>query len=311
MSTTIEPLPASTAPESKGILATIGSGIKELASLPARHRYRQSVFDGTMPDEAVLVAARRIKAEWQRDRAVYLARNEAARALAEDCPRLQAAAEKLAAELQGTQTEARSPVPDSTSIGELRAKILAVFPKARVGTYGELAAALGIFTNTAMHGHLAKLKSKVRTAQEGVTTAKARAERVLFETAAVVTPDGDEGLRRRIERLHTSIADKGQKIVTERQVADATSLCEQAAQGDVEPVAVGLPPATGRGMVFRHLRRQLDDLLDLATGRVSLEKQVAADQAELRDLESRLAAARAAQLERMTDPRNMRWYGDE
>lgn len=295
---------------STGLLNTIGGMAKEAVALPGRmlaqSRYRQSVFDGTM-DEAVLTAARRIPAEWEADRRTYEARVEAKRVLDEDVPRLEEAAHFAAEALEAARGLATSPLPDSTTIGQLREK-LATLTKVPTSTVADLSRAIQeAVADGPRRGGIGRLKSRLSEARQGALTAQQRAEQLLFQTAANPPADTTAAIASRQQIVRRQISERQETLTAEAQAAEVQKQCERAAKGELVPVQVGLPPSTSNAGIYRFLRTKLDRLLDLASGRQTAEKQNAADEAELSNLQAQLEQARRAYLDQVSDPVAMKW----
>ena len=293
------------------VLDSFTQAATDVLSLPSRllsqARYRQSVFDGTMPGEAVLTGARRIPAEWEADRRTYEAREQAVNTLRIELPKLEAAAEKAAADLAAARSMASSPLPDNTTIGQLREK-LSTLTKVSADTATGLAAAIGDATaDGPRRGGIGKLKSRLIELRGAAITAQQRAEQLLYQTAANQPTDTTAAIRNRMAIVRRQIAERQETLTAEAKAAEVQQQCERAARGELAPVQVGLPPSTSNSNIYRYLRTKLDRLLDLASGRQTSEKQNAADERELSDLQVQLDQAHQAYLDSMSDPKAMKW----
>jgi hypothetical protein len=277
-------------------------------SRKAIRAYRESVFDGTC-DEGTLFNARQIRAEWERDRRTYQARVRACEILTVDVPRLEKAVAETAKGLAEAETFARSPIPDSMSVAQLRERIRAVNPSLSAGSPDELAAGLLFLADTLPTGALGTLYLKAAAARNDLDDMRSRSRRTLIETGAetVVDPQSRK-LSERITRLREAIAARSPTLDAEAAAKRQRAICERIAAGDVEP------PKEYAGSVarfYRGARTTLDRLLDLVAGKADAVAANQRDQEELAVLQGKIGEARQAALLRAADPRAMRWCGDE
>ena len=165
------------------ILETATDVVATLAGHGPQHRYRQSVFDGNY-DEGVCFDARRIRSEWEVDRQRYLSRVAASESLATEVPRLQAIAADVAKTLAEVESFARSPLPDSMTVAELRGKFTAAGAKIGDNTPAELSAVLQWYVDPMPAGHLGQLKSRAIRSQSAIGDCRSRVRQILGQTAA-------------------------------------------------------------------------------------------------------------------------------
>jgi hypothetical protein len=99
----------------------------------------------------------------------------------------------------------------------------------------------------------------------------------------------------------------------EAKAAELRQQCEQLATGESElsPHAFGLPLGVLPSQLYRVARQRLDRLLDMVAAKPDAERENTADQKELVKLEAKLADCGRRARERLCDPRNMKWCGDE
>jgi hypothetical protein len=281
---------------------------KAKVSRSDRKRYEQSVFSGQC-DEGVLFAARRIRAEWEADRRTFLARREACKTLAERVPELDERARQAARAAAEAEAFARSAIPDTVTIADLRARISAAGPKLRVGTPAELAAALAWLGDTSPSGYLGRLKSGALAARAAVADSVNRARQVLSQTAADHREPELSRLGGKIAEIESRIRSRQEVLAAESQAALVKVQCEQLARGERPPTFSSIIGQRQRPLaeLYRAARAQLDHLCDLLARRPDAERDNARDLAELATLREKLAAAQQAALVRLAQPENMRW----
>ena len=290
-----------------------------LISAPGRalaaRSYRESIFSGEY-DENVAAAARRIRSEWDQDRAVYVARVEARRILEDDFPKLTAASEKAAADLAEFVQFLRGVIPAELTIGQLRERIQQVAPRARVGTPAELAAGLAHVAGQLFHSPIGKLKGAAMNAKHAAADAKRRAEQVLCTTSAKIPNDETTAIQNDIRGHEAEITQCDRILHAAAQVPMLTQLIEKASRGEVTPAMISMNSRgsggeiIGDGEVYRELRNRLDRAQQVAQDAPAAEAKKAKHLAAIADLQAKLQAAQDEWLRRLSEPRNMKFLGD-
>ena len=300
MSTITEETAAEAAPKAKPSKAAIAA-------------YRESVFSGQC-DAQILFDARRIEAEWRSDRQTYLAREAAVASLRDELPRLQQKAAELAKQVGAAESFASSPIPDTVTVGELRDRLQGFKPPLKTGTPAELANALLRYVDAMPGGFVGAAKSAVVKAKGAVDSCRQRAEFTLRQTSV------DGGQDATVARITAKAADIRKRIAGRRETLDAEALvmrqqahCEAIARGDIEPRQRPMEPVTltsrmdGIKAFYHAARARLDRLYELLAGKPAAIAANERDQTELAKLQVKANEAREAALQRLADPKAMKW----
>lgn len=273
---------------------------------PAVLAYRESVFAGDC-NEAILFDARRIRSEWERDRRIYERRLEAVRVLREELPRLQTDAAEAAQALADAEAFIASPLPDTATVGELRARITAADGTIPTGTFAELTRAMLHLADDMPNGFIGGLKSRVVRIRGQIDGTKRTNEELLRNTGVHETDPAVANIIATIGQIRSRIASRRPALQAESELPIVRAQCEQAGRGELRPEAVGLPAGSLHRDIYSRIRQKLDALMQLAAGRAEAERQNAIDEQELAVLEERLADAGQRAREKLMDPKAMKW----
>jgi hypothetical protein len=196
------------------------------------------------------------------------------------------------------------------TFGEMETKILAILPKAKLGTPAQWAAALALISDTrGIVGPVAKAKNNASRASNLASDVWRRATETISQCAAP-PPDNTSEIKRQIAGLERQIAGRDEVFQAEARAAEIRRQLEMLRAGTINPVLLGFTRSTTAEEDCKTLRQRIDRLMDLASTRPTAEAANERDQAKLADLQARLTAAVEANNAYMANPDNMRWIGD-
>lgn len=273
--------------------------------------YRQSVFDGTYLQD-VCEQAEKTEPEWQRDRAIFKRRQDAARALTERLPKQVAAAE-------AAERAASTPLPtlaDDMTVGQLREMIRSIAPRQDTKSYEGFAHGVCL-----LPGEPLRRKASASNSLCATRFAVQDAEGLLFQTAGKPpeNPAADR-LRSIIKDVENRIRERQPVLDAERQIAGQRQRIDGLTRGTIsitdtaEWSRVWAGPPSTVDQVNRENKRLLAEakaelarLIALSKQKAAAERENAADRAALVDLQRDLAAAEAETRHWQLRPENMRW----
>lgn len=273
--------------------------------------YRRSVFSGDYSQD-VCEAAERLRHEWEADRRLYRQRQDAATALAQRLPILEAEA----AEAEKLATATLPPLCDSMTLGELRRLIAGIAPTAKTSTPEELAYAI-----CKLPAEPLRRQAAAAQARDQVNFTRRSAEQVLFETAAKPPANSEaDRLRSLIVDVENRIAARQPILTADRQVQDQRHRIDDIMHGRVSIVDVNEwsrahwagPPAGDQvrrenRRLLQEAKAELSRLLALSKQRPAAEKANQADQGELARLQVDLQKAESETRQWQLRPENMAW----
>jgi uncharacterized small protein (DUF1192 family) len=264
--------------------------------------YKQSVFDGNLDGE-ILFQARRTQSEWNADRQVYESR-VAAREKLNTIPDL----ERAAAEAQAKADTAsdfisyiKSVLPDSETLGDIRTRLRAFIPDAKVDTIADLYDLLQRVGSIA-----ADLRLKAHQASQLPRETADAARRELYSTADPLALASVKPMQGRTGVLASSIAQRDAIFAAEREIARQQQLCRDLAAGKVLPTTYCMGQAVNQSPEERYRLelKKLDELTSLAAGADAARKANERDQAEI----ARLSAEIQGRLDPLIfDPKRTKW----
>jgi len=252
-------------------------------------------------DMAVLDAARRIKAEWQRDRKTHEQRLAHRRALDEDVPRLEQAA--LAAETEAKKARALADdvLADDLSLAQLRTILREVCPNTPTGAPDQIATALQGLRPRAM-----LLADRASDARRRASDTRDQARRGLIDTAATELHKQIDRLREQLQSLGARMRGRQPMLDAPGQIADQRRVCEGIASGTralgVEYKNFIWQPVDAR-QAYLSARERLENLRTLAAGHDAAVKANEQD----RRAEAAIYQKVETTMEKMLLPENMRW----
>jgi len=284
---------------------------KPKVSRSDRKAYQQSVLDNVC-DSKINFAARRLDCEWRADRRTYEVRLQACKTLKEDVPELERVAAEAARAAAEAESFARSAVPNTLTVAELRARLHAAHPNLPASTPAELAQGLLFLVGTMPGQHIGNLKSKAISARSAVADTISRARQVLNQTAAEHREDPEVAkLAAKIAELEHRIRGREPILGAEGQATLARAECEKLARGDrpsdfssYHQPGQQRPPLAA---LYRAARARLDSLLDLVARKPDAIRDNQRDLEELTQLRVKLAETQRASVDRLADPKAMRW----
>jgi hypothetical protein len=273
-------------------------------SRAAVRAYRESILAGDDFDATIAFAASRIRREWEADARRHKARCEAARALAEVVPQLEAEVHKARQALQ----QAEAPIGDDVTVGRLRELIRPLAPKLPLATRPDLAQGL-----TVLAGEILSLRGKLMQAERQLSHVRDTNERVLLETTGVDVPGAVKPILAQIDQVQQRMQARVPMLRASEAAEKQRAYVEGLASGAISPPAAKYETLGQRASKIKRLylrqRRRLDSLFELAGHVPDAQAADARDREELAALQARAREVRADAIEKATRPENMKWVG--
>ena len=277
------------------------------ADAAAREAYRQSVRDGRC-DESINDAAGKAPHDWSNDRRRWQGWQKAAATLAA-MPQRQAAAD--AAE---DEAAAAATIRETTTFGELAAKLHASNPKLPLSTPGDWAIAMHQLACQAEALHM-----KAASARTAASLVAIEAEQTLHQLSRRGA-GGDGAVNRigeQIRAVQARLAKRhGEVFNIDARVREQRSVVNSISEGRIppdpsDPAETFERSQTRRRKLYFAAKDQLAKLLTFAASGPGADVANEKDKAELKRLRGEAAKAHQAALVKLADEQNFKWGDDE